>query len=194
MIKILAIAGSTRKESYNAKLLSNAVEFINAQNVGVQAQIVNLNDYTLPLYDGDLEEKEGLPANVIKLKKLFMEHHGLLFALPEYNSSMSPVFKNVIDWVSRPHIGEKTLGCFTGKVAALLSASPGKLGGIRGLIPVRSLLENINVIVIPNQFCLGAANEAFNQEGKLISEQNIKMTNAVCTKLMEITKKLNTPT
>ena len=100
-----------------------------------------------------------------KLKKIFSQHDALLFALPEYNSSLSGVFKNTIDWLSRSSSSTPDLSCFSGKVCALISASPGKLGGMRGLVHARSMLESINVMVMPEQICVGDALEAIGIDG-----------------------------
>lgn len=163
--KILAFAGSTRTDSFNKKLVRIAVS--GARQAGAEVTHIDLRDYTLPLYDGDLEQREGLPANARKLKDLFLAHQGLLIAAPEYNSSISAVLKNAIDWVSRPVPGEPPLGCFIDKVAALMSASTGALGGLRGLVTVRSILGNIRVIVLPDQVAVPKAHEAFNPDGSL---------------------------
>ena len=103
----------------------------------------------------------------MKLKQLFIDHDGLLIASPEYNSSITAVLKNAIDWVSRPAPGEPSLVAFRSKVATLMSASPGALGGLRGLVHVRSILSNIGVIVLPDQIAVAKAHEAFNADGSL---------------------------
>src|SRR5207245_4227218 len=121
----------------------------------------------LPVYDGDLEEREGLPENARKLKQLFLAHNGLLISAPEYNSGISGVLKNTFDWVSRSEGDEKDLACYIGKVAALMSASPGALGGLRGLVQVRSILGNIKVLVLSEQIAVSKAHEAFNLDGSL---------------------------
>ena len=163
--KILAFAGSTRKESFNKKLVKIAAEA--ARSVGAQVTYLDLKDLPMPLYDGDLETEQGIPENARKLKALMMAHDGFLISAPEYNSSISGVFKNAIDWSSRPSAGEAPLVCFAGKVVSLMSASPGALGGLRGLAVVRSLLSNIRVIVLPDQVAVPKAHEAFDPDGKL---------------------------
>ena len=125
----------------------------------------------LPIYDGDLEAAEGLPANARKLKDLFLAHDGLLIAAPEYNSSITPLLKNTIDWVSRSASGEPPLACYDGKVAALMSASPGNLGGLRGLTVVRLCLSSIRVLVLPDQVAVPHANDAFAEDGRLKDEK-----------------------
>jgi chromate reductase, NAD(P)H dehydrogenase (quinone) len=128
---------------------------------------IDLHDYPLPIFDEDQEKTEGLPENGRRLKALFVEHQGLLIAAPEYNSSITAVLKNVIDWVSRPAPGEPPLVAFTGKAAVLMSASPGALGGLRGLVHVRSILGNLGVLVLPDQLAIARAFEAYADDGTL---------------------------
>ena len=167
--RILVFAGSTRTGSFNKMLVKIAAD--GARSAGAEVTEIDLRDYSLPLYDGDLEEKEGLPANARKLKDIFFAHQGLLISSPEYNSSISGVLKNAIDWVSRPAPNESPLQAFDGKVAALMSASPGALGGLRGLVTVRSILGNIRVIVLPDQVAVPKAHEAFAEDGRLKDEK-----------------------
>lgn len=163
--KILAFAGSTRTDSYNKKLVK--VALLGAESAGASTTFVDLREFPMPLYDGDLEENEGLPENARKFKALLMSHQGLLIASPEYNSSISGVLKNAIDWASRSDGNEPPLACFRGKVCSLMSASPGALGGLRGLVTVRSILGNIGVIVLPDQVAVPKAHEAFDESGGL---------------------------
>ncbi len=163
--KILAFAGSTREASFNKKLVRVAAD--GARDAGAEVTLVDLRDFPMPSYDGDLEASEGLPEPVQRLKALFLEHQGLLIASPEYNGGMSAVLKNTIDWVSRPAEGEGGLAAYKDKVAGLMSASPGRLGGLRGLTHVRQILGNIGVLVLPQQHALGAAGEAFDERGEL---------------------------
>lgn len=163
--RILAFAGSTRTESYNKRLVRIAAEA--ARAAGSEVTLLDLRDYPLPLFDEDLEKAQGMPEKGQKLKTLFREHDGLLISAPEYNSSITGVLKNSIDWVSRPAPGEPPLVAFTGKVAALMSASPGALGGLRGLVHVRAILNNIGVLVLPDQLAVPRAFEAFTPEGTL---------------------------
>jgi NAD(P)H-dependent FMN reductase len=163
--RILAFAGSTRKESFNKRLVQIALE--GAREAGAEVTLLDLRDFPLPLFDQDLETERGMPDHGTKLKKLFIDHDGLLIAAPEYNSSITAVLKNAIDWVSRPAPGEPPLVAFQGKVATLMSASPGALGGLRGLVHVRSILGNIGVIVLPDQVAVAKAHEAFKPDGSL---------------------------
>lgn len=163
--RILAFAGSARAASLNRRLIRIAAEA--ARAAGGEVTLLELSDHPLPVYDGDLEANEGLPANARRLKDLFLAHEGLLIASPEYNSSITPLLKNTIDWVSRSAPGEAPLACFDGKVAALLSASPGSLGGLRGLAVLRSCLSNIRVLVLPDQVAVPQANDAFAEDGTL---------------------------
>lgn len=163
--KILAFAGSTRTESYNKKLVKIAAT--GARTTGAEVTYLDLRDIPMPLFDEDLEAQDGLHPNARKLKDIMLAHQGLLIASPEYNSSISSVLKNAIDWVSRPADGEPQLACFVDKVAAIMSASPGGLGGLRNLVHLRSILGNIKVIVLPDQIAVSTAYDAFNSDGTL---------------------------
>jgi chromate reductase len=166
MPRILAFASSTRRESFNKKLVAIAAQ--GARQAGAEVTLIDLKDFPLPLFDQDLEAEQGMPENGKNLKKLFIDHDGLLIASPEHNSSLPAVLKNAIDWVSRPASGEPSLVAFRGKVATLMSASPGALGGLRGLVHVRSILGNIGVIVLPDQIAVAKAHEAFQPDGALV--------------------------
>jgi NAD(P)H-dependent FMN reductase len=165
MPRILAFAGSTRRESFNKKLVAIAVK--GAREAGAEVTLIDLKDFPLPLFDQDLEAEQGMPENGKKLKQLFIDHDGLLIAAPEYNSSITAVLKNTIDWVSRPAPGEPSLVAFRNKIATLMSASPGALGGLRGLVHVRSILGNIGVLVLPDQIAVPKAHEAIAPDGSL---------------------------
>jgi NAD(P)H-dependent FMN reductase len=186
-MKLLLISGSARKESLNAKLVAAAATIAAAQ--GVEIDLVAPADLRLPLYDGDLEEAEGLPAAVVALKVRFVAADAVLFACPEYNSSITPLLKNLIDWVSRAGSdSEAPLAAYKGKVAGLVSASPGALGGMRGLVTVRSILGNIGVLVVPTQFALGKAHEAFDTEGNLSNDSAKKSLGAVVNEVIRVAK------
>ena len=163
--RILAFAGSLRRDSFNQKLVPIAAK--GAREAGAEVTLIALKDFPLPLFDQDLEAEQGMPENGKKLKQLFIDHDGLLIAAPEYNSSITAVLKNAIDWVSRPAPGEPSLVAFRGKVATLMSASPGALGGLRGLVHVRSILGNIGVIVLPEQVAVPKAYDMFQEDGSL---------------------------
>ena len=187
--KILALAGSMREGSFNKKLIKIAAA--GARKAGAKVTIVNLNDYRLPLYHGDEEEANGLPEIAKELKKLFIEHDGFLFSSPEYNSSISGVFKNAIDWVSRPEDSDPFyLVAFKGKTAAIMSASPGGLGGLRGLVHVRSILENIGTMVIPDQLAVVKAHEAFNENGQLKDPKKLEKALGLGSQLNDLLIKL----
>lgn len=186
--KILAFAGSTRKDSYNKKLLRVAVQA--AKDTSAEVTVIDLKDFPMPLYDGDLEKESGIPENGKKLKDLMIESDGFLIASPEYNSSFSGVLKNSIDWVSRPEKGVKDMIAFDAKVVALMSASPGGLGGVRGLAQLRSVLGNIKVIVLPQQVTVPKADEAFDENGKLKNDKTQASVESLGKALVEILQKL----
>ncbi|MHC5002362.1 MAG: NADPH-dependent FMN reductase [Planctomycetota bacterium] len=186
---ILAFAGSLRTGSLNKTLVRAAAR--TAERAGAEVTFVDLKDHPLPVYDQDLETAEGLPAAAARLKELFKAHQGLLIAAPEYNSSLSAALKNTIDWVSRPAPDEAPLECFAGKVAGLMSASPGALGGLRGLFHLRSILLNIQVIVLPEQHALSKAHEAFADDGSLKDAAQQQRVDRVAHRVVDTVRKLN---
>lgn len=166
MPKLLFLAGSARRDSINKKLARSAAAL--AQAAGADARFVDLKDFEMPIYDGDLEDDIGLPENAKALKKLFIESDGFFIASPEYNSSLPPLLKNAIDWISRTETDdEPSLVAFKGKVAAIGAVSPGALGGMRVLVPLRMLLGNIGVTVVPSQVSVPNGFEAFDDDGIL---------------------------
>jgi NAD(P)H-dependent FMN reductase len=187
--KILAFAGSLRRDSLNKKLVAFAAEA--ARKAGAEVTLIDLKDYPLPVYDGDLEAEQGIPAQAVALKRIFLDHQGLLLACPEYNSSITAVLKNTIDWVSRPDGDEAPLACFVGKVATLLAASPGALGGLRGLVTVRSILGNIKVTVLPGQLAVSRAHEAFAEDGSLTDAKQASRVAGLAQELVDVVAKLN---
>lgn len=186
--KILAFAGSTRSGSLNKKLARAAADA--ASTAGAEVTLIDLHDFPLPLFDEDLETAQGLPDNAKKLKTLFRHHDGFIIASPEYNSSITAVLKNAIDWASRSESDdEPPLAAYRGKTAALLSASPGALGGMRGLVHLRAILGNIGVIVLPDQVAVPKAHEAFDDAGRLTAERSIKQVAALAGSLVAFLKK-----
>jgi NAD(P)H-dependent FMN reductase len=181
--RILAFSGSARKESLNKKLLAAVVEAARAQ--GGEVTVVDFRELPIPLYDGDLEEAEGIPPNAQKLIELIQQHPALLIASPEYNSQMTPLLKNAIDWCSRAD--ENPL---QGKVAAVVSASPGNLGGIRSQTLARALLVHLGCHVVPVQCMLPQANKAFDAQGRLTDERAKKAAQGVAAELVRLARKL----
>lgn len=172
MPKILAFSGSIRRDSLNRKLIQSAVDATRA--AGGEVTLIDLADYPLPIYNGDLEDKEGLPDNALRLKALFKEHDALLISSPEYNSSIPALLKNTIDWVTREWQGESGLVPYQNKVAAIMGASPGSLGGMRMLPHLRQILNALGVLVLPGQFALAHADTAFDPEsGALQSPERL---------------------
>lgn len=186
--KIIAFAGATREGSFNKKLVRLAAAA--AEAAGAEVTVVDLRDYPMALYDGDDEAKSGLPPTAEELKKLFIGSDGFLIASPEYNSGYSAVLKNAIDWMSRPSKPDEAgLIAFRGKYAAIMAASPGALGGLRGLYQLRELLQNINVTVLPAMHAIGGAHNAFDEKGALKDEKNAKTVEGIARQLVETLKK-----
>ncbi|WP_019531501.1 NADPH-dependent FMN reductase [Dasania marina] len=166
MTKIIALAGSLKNQSVNKRLVLIAAKA--AEQTGVEVQYLDLADFNIPLFSEDLEA-EGTPANVNDLKALFAGSQGILLATPEYNGSISGVLKNAIDWLSRPSNTSSDIGsAFHGKVVGLMAASPGGLGGIRGLSHTRDILFNLGAIISPGQLALANAYAAFDEQGQLV--------------------------
>jgi NAD(P)H-dependent FMN reductase len=188
MPRILAFAGSARTGSLNKKLVRVAAA--RTRQAGAELTEIDLRDFPMPLYDGDLESAEGPPEHATRLRSLMAEHDGFLIACPEYNSSITPLLKNTIDWISRPVEGEPPLVAFRGKCVALLAASPGRLGGLRGLVTVRSILGNLGVFVLPDQLAVPHARRAFAEDGSLADEGLGKKIDALVATLVDTTRKL----
>jgi NAD(P)H-dependent FMN reductase len=186
--RILAFAGSLRAGSLNRKLV--AIAAAGARAAGAEVTELELRDLPLPVFDQDLEAREGLPDNARELKSLMKSHSGFLIASPEYNSSLSAALKNAIDWASRPDGDEPPLVCFRGKTAVIMSASPGGIGGLRGLVHLRSILGNIQVLVLPDQKTIPAAHEAFTDDGNLKDANQHKAIEGLGAKLASTLAKL----
>ncbi len=186
--KVLAFAGSSREDSLNKKLARAAATV--AENAGAEVTFADLADYPMPIYDGDDEDQHGLPENVKKFRALMKSHDAFLIACPEYNASLPGLLKNVIDWASRPTEGEQPLECFEDKTCAILSASPGRLGGVRGLPILRVILSGIRTNVLARDFCLPSAAEAFADDGSLKNEPQRAHLESVVHNLVNVTARL----
>jgi NAD(P)H-dependent FMN reductase len=171
-IPLLVFAGSSRAQSWNRKLAQATADA--ASTAGAQVTHLELGDFDLPLYNGDLETR-GIPHDVIRLKEIFHAHPAWLVVSPEYNGSYTGLLKNTIDWVSRP---------FAGKVVGMLSASPGALGGLRSLSHLAPLLMNLQCWVSPKQFALSRAAEAFDADGGLTTDASRAGVQAVIDQVL----------
>lgn len=187
-IKIALLSGSLRGDSFNTKLVLAVAGEIEKQG-GVEIDLISLNKLDLPLYDQDIEDK-AFPAGALELKKRLIAADAFLVGSPEYNGSISGALKNAIDWASRPRPDEESLECFKGKACGLLAASPGAIGGLRGLRHVRQILTQIQMVVVPQEFALGKAHEAFDDHGQIKDENARKMANNVGQSLVTMTRLL----
>jgi NAD(P)H-dependent FMN reductase len=176
-LRIALLSGSLRKGSYNTKLVRFVADRIKGD--GVEIDEISLADLDLPMMNEDLEKEQGHPKSVLDLKKRLIAADAVLYGSPEYNGSVTGPLKNAIDWASRPREDEKQLACFRGKVAGLLGASPGKLGGLRGIRDLRMILSGIGTHVVPGDFALSNAHEAFDADGRLKDENTAKLAVAV---------------
>jgi chromate reductase len=188
-LKILVIPGSLRTGSLNAKLAA-AVAHQFAQ-AGVEVTRLSLADFPLPIYDGDLQTRSGVPKNAVDLKRMIGAHHGVLFVTPEYNSSVPPLLKNTIDWVSRVQDAHESRGqVFRGRVFAIASASHGRLGGARALAALRLILSACHALVIPNQLALAFADDAYDDMDRLKHPPDVEALTAVVRQLIDVSQRL----
>jgi chromate reductase, NAD(P)H dehydrogenase (quinone) len=186
-LKILVIPGSLRSGSLNARLAAAAgYQFAQA---GAEVTRVSLGDFPLPIYDGDLQSKSGVPKNAINLKRMIGAHHGVLIVTPEYNSSVPPLVKNTIDWVSRVQDAHETRGqVFRQRPFAIAAASEGRLGGTRCLAALRLILSACHATVISNQLALSFADQAYDDMDRLKHAADIEALNAVVRQLIDFSQ------
>jgi NAD(P)H-dependent FMN reductase len=177
-MRFLFFAGSTREGSFNRKLAALAHHIASAN--GLEAVLVELKDYPMPFYNGDLEAKEGVPERARAFKALLAEYQGVFIASPEYNSSVAPLLKNTLDWVSRVKDDEPDV--FRSRVFAVSGASPGYYGAMRSLLHLRQILEiGLGASVIPQQIAVPRAMDAFEGDGSLKD----KAQQTLCKKVVE---------
>jgi chromate reductase, NAD(P)H dehydrogenase (quinone) len=186
-LKILVIPGSLRTGSLNARLAATAAyEFTQA---GADVTRISLADFPLPIYDGDLQSKSGVPKHAVNLKRMMSAHHGILIVTPEYNSSVPPLVKNTIDWVSRVQDPQESRGqVFRERPFAIASAAEGRLGGTRALAALRLILSACHATVIPNQLALSFASEAYDDMDRLKQPADAKALAALARQLIEFSQ------
>jgi NAD(P)H-dependent FMN reductase len=186
-LKILVIPGSLRTGSLNARLAATAAhEFVQAD---VEVTRISLGDFPLPIYDGDLQNKSGVPKNAVNLKRMIGAHHGVLIVTPEYNSSVPPLLKNTIDWVTRVQDPHETRGqVFRERAFAIAAASEGRLGGTRALAALRLILSACHATVIPNQLALSFASEAYDDMDRLKQPADVEALRALVRQLINVSQ------
>ena len=191
-MQLLFFAGSTREGSYNKKLARLAHRIATANGIG--GVFVDLKDYPMPLYNGDLEAQHGPPQKAQEFKALLGEYQGAFIASPEYNSSITPLLKNTLDWMTRVRApGETGLETFKSRVFAISGASPGYYGTMRSLLNLRQILTlGLGALVIPQQLALPRANDAFEEDGSLKDQAQLKMLTGVVEALAATAKKFAT--
>jgi chromate reductase, NAD(P)H dehydrogenase (quinone) len=187
-LKILVIPGSLRTGSHNVKLAAAAAYEFALH--GAEVTRISLTDFPLPIYDGDLQAKSGVPKNALNLKRMMGAHHGVLLVTPEYNSSVPPLLKNTIDWVSRVQEAHEARGqVFRQRTFAVAAASEGRLGGSRALAALRLILSACQALVIPNQLALSFADQAYDEMDRLKKEADIEAMKALVRQLIEMSQK-----
>ncbi len=186
-LKILVIPGSLRTGSHNVRLAAAAAyEFAQA---GVDVTRISLGDFPLPIYDGDLQAKSGVPKHAVNLKRMIGAHHGVLFVTPEYNSSVPALVKNTIDWITRVQDPQESRGqVFRERPFAIAAASEGRLGGTRALAALRLILSACHAIVIPNQLALSFANQAYDDMDRLKNPAAIEALRALVRQLIDVSQ------
>ncbi|MFY8275475.1 NADPH-dependent FMN reductase [Pseudoalteromonas sp. SSDWG2] len=184
--KIIALAGSLRKNSFNHAVIEHAAEL--AKQQGAEVEVLSLSELDLPMFSEDIEA-QGTPANVQVLKDKLRSADALLLASPEYNGSITAALKNAIDWASRTEAGATP--AFQNKIVALFAASPGGLGGLRGLNHVRDILSGIGAIVLGNQLAVPAVHTLLDDSGKIADAATSDKIAGLTSQLVEVTTKLN---
>jgi chromate reductase len=188
-LKILVIPGSLRSGSHNAKLAAAASQAL--AQAGADVTRISLADFPLPIYDGDLQARSGVPKNAINLKRMIGVHHGVLLVTPEYNSSVPPLVKNTIDWLTRVHDAHEVRGqVFFEKPFAIAAASESRLGGTRALAALRLILSACRATVIPNQLALSFADQAYDDMDRLKKEADIEALNALVRQLIDVCQRM----
>ena len=177
-MKIVLFAGSLRTDSCNKKLAREAARL--AKVAGHEVEFLDLKEYPMPVYDGDIETASGLPKETSALSKKIAAADALIIATPEYNGSISSPLKNTLDWLSR----DKPMS-LTDKHVLLLTASPGALGGIRAAWHTRQPLEAMGVHVYPTMMSLPDAYNAFDEQGNLKQERPLKQLQDLLDKFLK---------
>jgi chromate reductase, NAD(P)H dehydrogenase (quinone) len=190
MMRLLFFAGSTREGSFNKKLAALGRHIAEAN--GIEAVQVDLKDYPMPIYNGDLEAAEGPPERARAFKALLGEYQGVFIASPEYNSSVTPLLKNTLDWVTRVRAkGESGLEVFRSRVFAIGGAAPGHYGAMRSLLQLRQILSvGMGALVIPQQIAVPHAMHAFEEDGSLKDEAQQNLCKSVVEALAVAARKL----
>ena len=169
-LRILVFNGSNRSGSYSGKVADAALRELAKHEVEVTR--ISFIDFPLPLMDEDLEAEKGIPDNAVKLARMIAAHDGMLIASPEYNGSIPPLLKNVIDWVSRvSRDGDRPLKPYQGKVVGLASSSNGHFAGIRAINHLRAVLIHIGLQVVSEQCSVPNGPQAFDEMDRLADER-----------------------
>jgi chromate reductase len=188
--KILVFAGSIRSGSHNARLAALAAKELAL--AGADVSHISLQDYPLPIYNGDDEADTGVPAPARNLKRMMAGHQGVFIASPEYNASIAPLLKNTIDWISRVRErGEPPLAVFKDRAFALGGASDGVFGALRSLMALRQVLElGCGALVLPEQITVFRASEAFDEMDNLKEERAAASLKRVVARLADAAREM----
>lgn len=183
-MRILALAGALRAGSFNRKLLANAAAFLETR---AEVDRVEPAGLVMPIYDGDIESRDGLPEAARRLRERIAAADGLVIATPEYNNSIPGGLKNAIDWVSRAEHQP-----FRGRPVLLLSASPGAYAGIRSQMALRIILSAMGAVALPGTIGIPRAEQAFDEAGVLIDPRQRAQVKKGCQELLRFAAALKT--
>ena len=189
--RIVVMAGSRRREALSRRVAAACVRALDA--AGAEVELVELDDYPAPLYDGDLEAASGLPEAIVRLQRMLHASDGVLVVNPEYNGSLTPLLKNTLDWCSRPNPAdpERSGGkVYAGRAAAVVGSSPGALGGMRVLFHIRDVLGYLGMQVIPQQLAVGKAGEAVGDDDRLRDAAQQDMLDKLAAALVDTARRL----
>lgn len=178
-MKLLTFAASLRKDSYNQKLIQVVNSIISKQS-GITLDAALYREFEMPIYDGDGEESTGLPKGAETLVARASQAEAFIISTPEYNGSIPGTLKNALDWASRADTNP-----FEDKPLLLLSASPGALGGVRGLWHTRVPFEAMGTFVHPEMFGLPKAHQAFTPEGALVDPKTASRLEALISEFLK---------
>ncbi len=187
MTQLLVFCGSSRTESFNLKLAVRLASI--AEQQGAEVSLINLVDFDIPIYNGDLEDAKGLPHDAKRLKTLLRENTGLVITCPEYNGFMTPLLVNTIDWCTRSEDSSVDLSGFADKTVLIASASPGPGGGSRANTHLRTMLSGIWAIVFPQTLTVPSAFNAFDDRGEFLDDSMKKRAQRLIEKFIQFTNR-----
>lgn len=188
-LQVLLLPGSRRKDALSRRALHIVAEKVG--DYGLVADTVLPDHLTAPLYDGDLEDAEGVPEAIKALNKRMAEAKALIIVTPEYNGVFPALLKNTLDWMSRTNDDQPGAAVFRGKPVLLLGTSPGANGGLRALPHLRAQMANLGMHVYGPQLAIGKAHEKFSNEGRITDDALDERMDKLVAGFAEFARKLS---